>query len=301
MHRLLVLLGVFLSFCSGHLWAESYKPSGTAATETVYTFAPHPYLTPKDLFAAYDPIMRYLEKKIPGVKFQVETSKDYAAYEAKIADRGFHFGLPNPYQTVLGLKHGYRVIAKMTPDEDFRGWMIVRKDRKPRQPRDLAGQIICFPSASAVAATMLPMLYLHDHGLNLKETSVKYVGSPASAIMSVHSGDAAACGVSVRHWRIWSKDNPDKAGTLEPIWQTASLPHNGVIARSDVPPKLAQQVAAVLIGMDKDPNLDQSQFTADQAHFETAPEGLYKIMEQFLKRYDEAIGLPAQMKPQPAR
>ncbi len=302
MHRSLVLLGTLLIIvCSGNLWADSYKPSGAAATETVYSFAPHPYLTPKELYTAYEPIMHYLESKIPGVKFQVETSKDYAAYEAKIAERRFHFGLPNPYQTVLSLKHGYRVIAKMTPDEDFRGWMIVRKDHKPHQPRELTGQPLCFPSASAVAATMLPMLYLHDHGVNLKETPIKYVGSPASAIMSVYSGDAAACGVSVRHWRIWSKENPDKADELEPVWLTSSLPHNGVIARSDVPPKLAHQVAAALIGMDKDPNLDQSQFKADQAHFEAAPEGLYKNMEQFLKRYDEAIGLPAQMKLQPAR
>lgn len=296
MHGLLVLLGIFLSLFTGNLWAEGYKPSGTAATKTVYSFAPHPYLTPKDLYAAYEPMMRYLESKIPGAKFQVETSRDYAAYEAKIADRHFHFGLPNPYQTVLSLNHGYRVIAKMTPDEDFRGWMVVRKDRKLRQPSDLAGQTLCFPSASAVAATMLPMLYLHDHGLDVKAAPIKYVGSPASAIMSVYSGDIVACGVSVRHWRIWSKNNQDKAKELETIWQTPTLPHNGVIARDDVPPQLAQQVAQALIGMDKDPKLDQSQFKADQAHFEAAPEGIYKTMERFLMRYDEAIGLPAQMK-----
>lgn len=301
MKRLVVLLGAVLSLCGNSLWAETYKPSGAAAPESVYSFAPHPYLTPKELYAAYEPIVRYLEQKIPGVKFQVETSQDYADYEAKIAARRFHFGLPNPYQTVLSLNQGYRVIAKMTPDEDFRGWMVVRKDRKLRQPRDLAGQPLCFPSATAVAATMLPMLYLHDHGLNLKETPIKYVGSPASAIMNVYTGDAAACGVSIRHWRIWSKDNPDKAKELETLWTTSSLPHNGVIARVDVPAKLAQQVAAALIAMDKDPALDQSQFKVDQAHFEPAHDGLYKVMAQFLKRYDEAIGLPAQMKAQPAR
>lgn len=301
MKKLVVLLGMCLSLCGAKVWAQSYLPSGTATAETVYSFAPHPYLTPKELYAAYAPIVHYLESKIPGVKFQVETSKDYADYEAKIAARAFHFGLPNPYQTVLSLNQGYRVIAKMTPDEDFRGWMVVRKDSKLRRPRDLSGHTLCFPSATAVAATMLPLLYLHDHGVNLKETPVKYVGSPASAIMSVYSGDALACGVSIRHWRIWSKDNPDKAGELKTLWTTSRLPHNGVIARADVPPKLAQQVAAALIGMDKDPNLDQSQFKADQAHFEPADNGRYKAMEQFLKRYDKAIGLPAQMKMQPAR
>ncbi|MEW5892569.1 MAG: PhnD/SsuA/transferrin family substrate-binding protein [Pseudomonadota bacterium] len=304
MKKLVVGMIVVLSISAGNLWAQSpkpYKPGGVKAKDVVYSFAPHPYLTPKELYAAYEPIMRYLERKIPGAKFQVETSTDYADYEAKIASRRFHFGLPNPYQTVLSLGHGYHVIAKMAPDEDFRGLMVVRKDRKPRQPGDLAGQPLCFPSPTAVAATMLPLLYLHDHGLNLKESPIKYVGSPASAIMHVYTGDAAACGVSIRHWRIWRQDNADKASELDTLWLTGSLPHNSVIARDDVPANLARQVGAALIAMDKDPQLDQTQFRAGQSHFEPANDATYKVMAQFLKRYDEAIGLPAQMRKQPSR
>lgn len=301
MRKLGTCLALLLILGMGRANAEAYKPSGSMTKETIYSFAPHPYLTPKDLYAAYEPIMRYLEHKVPGAKFQVETSKDYGAYEDKITERRFHFGLPNPYQTVLSLKNGYRVIAKMTPDDDFRGLMVVRKDRKPGQPKDLTGKPLCFPSASAVAATMLPMLYLHDHGLDVKAAQVKYVGSPASAIMSVYTGDAAACGVSIRHWRTWSRENADKLGELETLWLTPNLPHNGVIARDDVPPALARQVAEALIGMDKDTSLDQRQFKADQAHFEAGQDSQYKIMEQFLKRYDEAIGLPPQMKAKPAR
>lgn len=280
--------------------AEGYRPSGTAAAETTYIFAPHPYLNPQDLFSAYDPIVRYLERKIPGTKFSVESSKDYADYENKIAARRFHFGLPNPYQTVFSLEHGYRVIAKMKPDEDFRGMMVVRKANKPNSPADLAGKTLCFPSPTAVAATMLPMLYLHDHGLNLKQgVQIKHVGSQISSIMNAYTGDAAACGTTVRYWRTWSRDNPDKAKELETLWLTNSLPHNGVIARDDVPPKLAQQVAAALIGMEKDMELDQSQFKIDQAHFEPGSNDTYQPMAAFLKRYDESIGLPPQMKNRP--
>ncbi len=280
--------------------AEGYQPSGTAAAETTYIFAPHPYLNPQDLFSAYDPIVRYLERKIPGTKFSVESSKDYADYENKIAARRFHFGLPNPYQTVFSLEHGYRVIAKMKPDEDFRGMMVVRKANKPNSPADLAGKTLCFPSPTAVAATMLPMLYLHDHGLNLKQgVQIKHVGSQISSIMNAYTGDAAACGTTVRYWRTWSRDNPDKAKELETLWLTNSLPHNGVIARDDVPPKLAQQVATALIGMEKDMELDQSQFKIDQAHFEPGSNDTYQPMAAFLKRYDESIGLPPQMKNRP--
>lgn len=276
-----------------------YRPSGAAPAEATYIFAPHPYLNPQDLYSAYEPVMHYLERKIPGVRFRIETSKSYAAYEAKIAARSFHFGLPNPYQTVFSLNHGYRVIAKMAPDENFRGMMVVRKDSKLRTPRDLAGETLCFPSPTAVATTMLPLLYLQEHGLNVKQNPIKYVGSPFSSILNVYTGDAAACGSSIRHWRNWSQENPDKAEELETLWLTDALPHNGVIARDDVPARLAQQVAAVLIGMDKDKGLDQSRFKADQAHFEAGSNDTYQPMAAFLKRYDEAIGLPPQMKSNP--
>jgi phosphonate transport system substrate-binding protein len=283
---------------SGSAIAESgYRPSGAAAAETTYLFAPHPYLNPQDLYSAYEPVMRYLERKIPGTRFGIETSRDYAAYEAKIAARSFHFGLPNPYQTVLSLEHGYRVIAKMTPDENFRGMMVARKDRKLRNPEDLAGKPLCFSSPTAVAQTMLPMLHLHQLGLNVKANPVKYVGSPISAIMHAYSGDAVACGTTVRFWGNWSRDNPDKAKEMETLWSTGTLPHNGVIARHDVPAPLARQVAVTLAGMDKDPELDQSQFKVGQAHFETATNDTYAPMSSFLKRYDEAIGLPVDMKP----
>ena len=95
--------------------AEGYRPSGTTATQDVYVFGVHPYSTPQSLFEAYEPIMRYLERKLPGHRFQVEASRDYADFETKLAARRFHFALPNPAQTLLSWESGYRVIAKMTP------------------------------------------------------------------------------------------------------------------------------------------------------------------------------------------
>lgn len=295
-----ILWLLFLALNNSALAEGGYRPSGGTSSDATFIFAPHPYLNPQDLHNAYEPVMRYLERKIPGTRFMVETSRDYAAYESKIVSRRFHFGLPNPYQTVFSLNHGYRVIAKMTPDENFRGMMVVRKDSKLSNPLDLTGKTLCFSSPTAVAATMLPLLHLNELGLQVKDNPIKFVGSPISAIMNTYTGDALACGTTVRFWRNWSRDNPDKAQELETLWLTKSLPHNGVIARDDVPPMLAGQVASVLAGMDRDKELDQSQFKVEQAHFELAGNETYKPMAAFLKRYDEAIGLPPQMK-DPAR
>ena len=85
------------------------------------------------------------------------------------------------------------------------------------------------------------------------------------------------------------------------LWKTDSLPHNAIIARNDIDQKLAQQVASVLAGMDKDKDLDQKQFKADQQHFELAGNATYKPMQDFLRRYDQAIGLPPSMKTQTSK
>lgn len=290
------LASCLLSLAAGWAAAQGYRPSGDAPSEAVLIFGIHPYTNPQDLFDAYEPVMRYLERKLPGRQFRVEASRDYADYEAKLAARRFHFGLPNPAETVASFQSGYRVIAKMTPDEDFRGLIVARADKAPASFKDLAGKALCFPSATAVAGTMLPLLFLHDNGVAVKDLRIRYVGSQFSSIVNAHTGEFAACGSTVRFWRTWARDNPDKAREMKVVWRTPSLPHNAVIARDDVPDGLAGAVAAVLSGMDKDKELDQSQFRIDQQHFEPAGNATYKPMLDFLLRYDAAIGLPPQIK-----
>lgn len=279
---------------------NSYMPSGTAKSSNTFVFGPHPYSNPQDIFEDYDPIMRYLEHKIPGVRFQIEASKNYEDYESKLAARHFHFALPNPYQTVLSLKYGYQVIAKMTPDDDFRGVLVSRSDKNIHNASQLTGKTVCFPSETAVAATMLPMLYLHNqlkkNPQNLMQ--IRYVGSQISSMLNAYSGEADACGTSTRFWRAWSRENPVKAKDMHVIFTTRAVPHNAFIALDNIDAGLARKVADALVAMDKDADLDQRQFKKDQQHFEPASNRTYKPIQEFMLQYDRAIGLPDSMKNQ---
>lgn len=281
---------------AGSTLAQGYKPTGTASARDVFVFGVHPYTNPQDLFVAYAPIMRYLEQKLPGSRFELEASRDYADYEVKLAARRFHFSLPNPAQALIGLDHGYRVIAKMTPDDDFRGLFVARADEAPAAPKDLAGKALCFTSATALAGTLQPLLWLHDQGVDVKSLKIRYVGSQFSSILNAWSGEFAACGSTSRFFRNWLRTNPDKAKDIKEVFRTPPLPHNAVVVRDDVPADVATRVAKALAGLDKDPAVDQSQFHFDQQHFELADNGAYKPVVEFLRRYDAAIGLPDQIK-----
>lgn len=296
----LLFLGLPLFF-SSFAAAQGYKPSGTAAAQEIYIFGIHPYTNPQDLYEAYAPIARYLEQKLPGTRFEIEASKDYADYETKLAARRFHFSLPNPAQAVASFDHGYRVIAKMTPDDDFRGLIVARAHEAPSSPKALMGQTLCFTSATALAATLQPLMWLHDQGVDVKRLNIRYVGSQFSSILNAWSGEYAACGSTSRFFRTWTRNNPDKAKDIKEIWRTPPLPHNAVIARDDVGPEVADRVARALAGLDKDASVDQSQFRIDQQHFEVADNHAYKPVIDFLRRYDAAIGLPPQIRLPKAR
>lgn len=295
------LVALLLAAASSLIFAQGYKPSGTAAAKEVFVFGVHPYTNPQELYEAYAPIMRYLEQRVPGSRFEVEASRDYADYEAKLAARRFHFSLPNPAQAVASFEYGYRVIAKMTPDDDFRGLFIARADDAPAAPKDLAGKTLCFTSATALAGTLQPLLWLHDQGVDIKSLDIRYVGSQFSSILNAWTGEFAACGSTSRFFRTWSRGNPDKARDIKLLWRTPPLPHNAVVVRDDVPAGLAAAVARVLAGLARDPAVDQSQFRFDQQHFELADNAAYKPVIEFLRRYDAAIGLPAQIKPPKGR
>jgi phosphonate transport system substrate-binding protein len=273
-----IALSLLSALILGVAQAASYRPTGVAPAGQDYVFGIHPYTNPQDLLEAYAPIARYLELKLPGTRFEIEASRDYADYEAKLAERRFHFSLPNPAQAVASLDLGYRVIGAA-----------------PTDPKDLAGKTLCFTSPTALAGTLLPLMWLHDQGVDVKGLQIRYVGSQFSSILNAWGGDYAACGSTSRFYRTWARNNPERAKEMQALWRTPALPHNAVIARDDVPPELAQQVAQALARLDKDPEVDQSQFRIDQQHFEPADNAAYAPVVDFLRRYDSAIGLPPQI------
>lgn len=299
----LFLAGVFF-FALAASHAAEYRPvpvspGGTGATAS-YVFGFHPHLNPQELVAAYQPILDYLEQHIPNTRFQLEGAKDYPEFEARLAARRYHFALPNPVQTLIAQRAGYHVIGKNFPDEDFRGVLVTRQGRISRLG-ELPGATLCFPSETAVAATLLPLWHLHRHGVDVKTLRFQYTGTQVAALLNAVSGDAAACGVSARFLRAFQRDEPEKAARLTVLFVTDPSPHNAIVARDDVPAALREKVAATLAAMAHDPTVDAARFKLGQHRFERASDETYRSFRTFLERYDAEIGLPAALKPVIAR
>ena len=253
-------------------------------------FAVHPLYNPQLLHKKYEPLMRYLSANITDTVFDLEASNDYADYEDKLKRREPQFSLPNPYHATMARQWGYEVIAKMGNDDVFRGIWIVRRDSPVKVPADLKGKVVAYPAPTALAAAMMPQLYLQKHGVDV-QTQLKnvYVGTHNSSIMNVYLRQSAASATWPVAWESFQKANPKEAAELKIIWQTPQLIQNAVIARKDVPPELVQQVRKLLVGL-KDSDEGRALLVGiDTTSFEPSNDEQYEIVSQFMKEYDSKV------------
>lgn len=261
-----------------------------ADTRATYLFAIHPLHNPQKLHALYQPLMEYLEAHIPDTRFQLEASRDYAAFEEKLYARKFHFALPNPFHTMNALRHGYRAFGMAGDPEDFYGIFLVRRDSGIDSPADLRGKAVSFPAPTALAAAMLPQYFLHEHGLEIdKDYEARYVGSQESSIVNVLQGHVAAGATWPPPWRSWSRDHPGEAAQLKLIWRTQAMPNNGLVVRDDVPPQLAARVAALLLDLHNQPKGRAILERMETARFHPADDATYRKVAEFVAEFEARV------------
>jgi phosphonate transport system substrate-binding protein len=256
----------------------------------VYIFAIHPLHNPVRLFEIYSPLISYLNRHIPDATFQLEASRNYEAFEKKLYERQFDFALPNPYQTLNALDHGYHVIAKMGDDEKFTGIILVRRDSGIKEVTDLKGKKVSYPARTALAATMMPQYFFQTHGLDVnRDIENIYVGSQESSIMNVYLGNVAAGATWPLPWEAFQKEHPEMAAELTVKWETGALINNGVVARDDVPEPLATQVAVLLNTLHSDEEGKAMLARIPLSRFELANDRRYLVIEDFLQRFSRTV------------
>lgn len=286
-----VLLGMPLAACDDNKTAD-YQPEyviKAAVADKSYRVS-CPFSTPEMLFSVYQPLVDYINKRLIGSRLKLEASRDYESFEQKLYYRNLDFALANPYQTVMAVPNGYRIFAKMSDDTQFRGVVLVRRDGGVEEVGDLIGKAVSYPAASALASTLLPQAFFHQHGVNVKtDLDNRYVGSEESAILNVYLGNAAAGTTWPLAWRRFQRDEPAKAAQLMVKWETETLPNNGWVARDDVPPELVDRVRTILTAMRDDPEGRQVLEHVMIAGFEAADDKTFEPVQAFLRHFNATV------------
>ncbi len=293
MKLILLLSALFLFSCSDENEQADYYPAFSQTslnTDNIYIFAVHPLHNPQRLFAVFGPMMDYLSNNIPNARFQLEASRNYAAYDKKLYSGRFHFSLPNPFQTINAIDKGYQVFAKMGDDDNFRGIILVRKDSGIEEVTDLKGKSVSYPAPTALAATIMPQYYLQIHGVDVMvDLDNQYVGSQESSIMHVFLKQTVAASTWPPPWKALIKERPELAEQLEIKWQTAPLINNGLVARKDIDPVLVQQVKELLIHLHEHAEGRKILQRMELSQFESADNNSYQIVRDFIALFSRQV------------
>jgi phosphonate transport system substrate-binding protein len=287
MFAIMLLPGVSSAQESGYQPGYSQKNTHSV---TEYIIGIHPLHNPQRLMEVYGPIADYMNSHIPAARFKLEASRNYEEFEKKLYAGHFAFAMPNPYQTILSLKHGYRIFGKMGNDEVFRGIILLRKDSDIHEISDLKGKAVSYPAATALAATMMPQYYLHTHGIDVnRDIENRYVGSQESSIMNVLRGHVAAGATWSVPWTQFSTQYPDMANQLIVKWQTEPLLNNGWVVYKEIPKPLAEQFASLLFDLHKNEAGKIILNRLPISHFEPATNETYRPVLDFLKKFSETV------------
>jgi phosphonate transport system substrate-binding protein len=291
--RLAVFLLPFCLLACDSRKDESYTPvyeNSSAAKQAALIFGVHPLHNPQRLYEIYNPLVEYLNRNIPGITITLEASRSYDEFEKKLDSRHLAFALPNPYQTVNSLQHGYHVFAKMGEDDKFRGIIIVRKDSGINTVTDLTGKIVSFPAPTALAATMMPLYYLHTHGLDVNQDITRlFSGSQESSIMNVYLGKSAAGATWPAPWQAFVERNPQIGAELEVKWETPSLLNNSLVARDDVPQQVVDKVKSLLENLHTHEEGRHLLAALPLECFESATDATYQPVRDFMEKYFETV------------
>ncbi|MEA3383728.1 MAG: phosphate/phosphite/phosphonate ABC transporter substrate-binding protein [Campylobacterota bacterium] len=290
---LLIFLLLLIMGCEqkdNSTYAPIYSNSNKIS-KTTYILGIHPLHNPKRLFEVYQPLVDLINSKLDNVELKLEASRNYAAYDEKLFSGYFDFSLPNPYQTVKSLDHGYKVFGKMGDDKSFRGIILVRKDSGIKEISDLKGKVVSYPAPTALAATMMPQWYMYKHGIDIsKDITNNYVGSQESSIMNVYLKKSDAASTWPPPWRAFIKERPEIAKEVEVKWTTEFLPNNGLVVKKDIPDKLLKEISDIFFNLHKTKIGLEILKPMELSKFEKADEATYKNVKEFLINFEKEVG-----------
>lgn len=242
MPRLVFML--LMALVGGAFWA----PAISAPQQPVYLVGVVPQFEASRLHAIWRPILDRLEKRT-GLRFKLRGSPSIPEFEREFVQGNFDFAYMNPYHLVMANKAaGYLPLVR-DQGRQLYGVLVVRKDSKITEPRELQGQPVAFPSPNALGASLQMRQELHD--LFGVDTKPSYVKTHDSVYLNVLLGETLAGG-GVQ--KTLNRQKPQYRDALRVIHTTTKVAPHPFVALPTVPEahRVAVQQALLELGNSED-------------------------------------------------
>ncbi|MDD2943293.1 MAG: phosphate/phosphite/phosphonate ABC transporter substrate-binding protein [bacterium] len=271
-------------------YEPQYSNSAPNNRQTL-TFGVHPLHNPLRLHEIYGPLVDRINSRLPRqYQLQLEASASYASFEAKLKEHHLDFALPNPLQTLMAIDCGYSVFAKMGDDEEFRGIILTRRDSGINSVAELKGKKVSFPAPTALAATIMPQLFLESNGLHVvDDIESLYVGSQESSMMSVYMKESVAGATWPPPWKNFVEQRPGIAAELQVSWSTEPLINNGLVVLPEVPDLVQKIVREEILALQQDEQGKDILSRLPLSKFEEATNDTYERVREYIAQFEVMV------------
>ncbi len=206
----------------------------------------------------YRPLGDYLGKRL-GIKVRFTILSRYGdiidRFRTKNLDGAFLGALTSVIaMDRLNLEPVARPVL-MDGSSSVEGWLIVRKDSKIRNIKDMKNKTIAFVDRATATGFLFAIAYLREHGI---ESPLNYfreyyfTGSHASSLLSVLDGKADIGVAKDTIVRERMANDPMIEEEIMVIARSIKFPNTTLCIRNDMERKLKDEILRILLEMEKD-------------------------------------------------
>lgn len=208
----------------------------SAETATVYTISRAPQLSPSVLAKIWQPFIDYLTTET-GSSFRLKLYGTRRDFEKDLVQGTPDFFFGNPGYFIVGRKlHNYSPLVRSNA-RLLKGIIVVRKDGPIRTIADLDGQVLAFPDANALAASLYLRIILREReGIDFKPV---YVGSHGNVYRNV--ANKLIVGGGGVH-RTFDREPAELRSHLRVLYETPGLSPHPISVHPRVPLALTTAV-----------------------------------------------------------
>ena len=244
----------------------------------------HPYKSPSVLIDKFQPLAKYLSKKL-SIPVEIVISKDYETHIDLIRKNRFDIAYLGPasYVTLTERfgKENILVKQRVKGKASFNGAIIVRQDSNIQNLSDLKNKSFAFGDVSSTMSHLVPRYMLKKAGISVKELKQhRFYGSHDNVALAVLTGDTDAGAVKEAVY------NKYKNRGLRALKFTPDISEHLFISTSKMNNKLVDDVRGVFLNMNSNNNIEKLIFNSIKPGidgFVTAKDSDYDNLRDILR------------------
>ncbi len=227
------------------------------STEPVLNVAVGAMITPKEGFAYYQRLLRYLGSKLD-VQVRYVDRASYAETNRLLQDAEIDvaFLCSGPYvdgKKTFGLD--LLAVPMAYGQTVYQSYVLVHSDGELRSFDDLQGQRFGFTDPDSNTGRTVPTWWLAERGTTPEEffSEVVYTWAHDASIEAVASGIVDGAAVDSLIWEYTRRSRPELAAKTRVVWRSPAYGIPPVVSRPGLDPRLRDRIRTVLFGMADDP------------------------------------------------